>query len=87
MNVLLGLTALVRPDEVRADVLALLLERGARHHIFSAIATGDLDVVRRIAEDNPETLDRRMSRFEHGQTPLHFAIAHHRYDMLDLLID
>src|SRR5215472_9549564 len=80
-------TVLGGPSDVRRDVLTVLLERGARHHIFSAIATGDLDIVRRVVEDNPETLDRRMSRFEHGQTPLHFAIARQRYDMLDLLIE
>ena len=28
------------------DVVTLLLERGARHHIFSAIAVGDLDLIR-----------------------------------------
>lgn len=38
-------------------------------------------------EDNPEALDRRMSRFEQGQTPLHFAISRQRYDILTLLID
>jgi ankyrin repeat protein/uncharacterized glyoxalase superfamily protein PhnB len=80
-------TALAGQDDVRQDVLAVLLERGAQHHIFSAIAAGDPDVVRRVAEDNPDTLDRRMSRFEQGQTPLHFAIGRQRYDMLDLLIE
>ena len=34
-------SSLVRPEDVRMHVLPLLLERGARHHIFSAIATGD----------------------------------------------
>jgi hypothetical protein len=38
-------------------------------------------------EDDPGTLDRRMSRFERGQTPLHYAISLERYDILDLLID
>jgi ankyrin repeat protein len=28
-----------------------------------------------------------MSRFEHGQTPLHFAISRRRHDILDLLIE
>ena len=28
-----------------------------------------------------------MSRFEHGQTALHFAISRRRYDILDLLIE
>jgi hypothetical protein len=55
-------------------VLALLLERGARHHIFSAIAVDDLEAVRAVVRADPSSLSRRRSRFEHGQTPLHFAL-------------
>ncbi len=80
-------TAIAGPNDIRLNVLPLLLERGARHHVFSAIAIGDVDLIRRLAEENPEALDRRMSRFEHGQTPLHFAINRQRHDILDLLID
>jgi len=65
-------------------VVALLVERGARHHIFSAIAIGDLDLIRRLVADNPEALNRRRSRFEQRQTALHDAISRHRYDILDL---
>jgi ankyrin repeat protein len=80
-------TVLGSPGDIHWEVLSLLLERGARHHIFSAISVGDLGLVQKLAEQDPETLDRRMSRFEQGQTPLHFAISRKRYDILDLLID
>ena len=70
-----------------ADVVSLLVQRGARHHIFSAISVGDLDLIRKLVEENPAALDRRMSRFEQGQTPLHFAMSRRRYDILDLLIE
>ncbi len=70
-----------------AEVAALLIERGARHHIFSAISLGDLEVIRKLVEDKPGALDRRMSRFEQRQTPLHFAMNLKRYDILDLLIE
>ena len=53
----------------------LLLERGARHHIFSAIALNDLTLVEQLVEEDPESLVRRRSRFEDGQTPLHAAFA------------
>jgi len=69
------------------DVVSLLLERGAYHHIFSAIAVGDLALIQKLVEQNPEMLDRRMSRFEQGQTPLHFAMSRKRYDILELLIE
>ena len=75
------------PDRIPQDVLSLLIERGARHHIFSAIALGDLQVIRRVVEDHPAVLDRRMSRLDHRQTPLHFAITRGRDDILALLIE
>jgi ankyrin repeat protein/uncharacterized glyoxalase superfamily protein PhnB len=71
----------------RQDLVRLLLERGAHHHIFSAICIGDLELIRALVEQNPELLDRRLSRFEHGMTPLHFAISRKRYEILDLLIE
>jgi ankyrin repeat protein/uncharacterized glyoxalase superfamily protein PhnB len=71
----------------RPEVASLLVERGARHHIYSAMSIGDLDLIRTLVEQNPEALDRRMSRFEQGQTPLHFAMSRKRYDILDLLIE
>ena len=75
------------PNRIPREVLSLLLERGARHHIFSAIALGDPDLVRTVVEENPSALDRQMSRLEHRQTPLHFAITRGRHDILELLIE
>ena len=69
------------------DVTPILLERGARHHIFSAISVGDLNLVRQVVKDDPRALDRRMSQFEQGMTPLHHAMSRHRYDIVDLLIE
>jgi ankyrin repeat protein len=74
-------------DVSRRGLLSLLLERGASHHIFSAMSVGDLDLIQKVVEQNPEALDRRMSRFEQGQTPLHLAINRKRYDILALLIE
>jgi ankyrin repeat protein len=82
-----GFHAPGRTPDSNVDVVLLLLERGARHHIFSAICIGDLNLIQQLVEQNPETLDRRMSRFEEGRTPLHFAIKRNRYDILDLLIE
>jgi ankyrin repeat protein/catechol 2,3-dioxygenase-like lactoylglutathione lyase family enzyme len=74
-------------DPTRLPLVSLLVERGAGHHIFSAMSVGDLDLIRNVVEQDPEVLDRRLSRFEKGQTPLHYAIHRKRYDILDLLID
>jgi ankyrin repeat protein len=57
------------------DVVDLLVERGARHHVFSAIALGDLDLLRRVVAADPKAITRRLSRFEQEQTALHYVIA------------
>src|SRR5262249_14424513 len=56
-------------------MIGLLLERGARHHIFSAMALGDRDLVEKLVEEDPEALSRRRSRFENEHPPLHAAFA------------
>ena len=80
-------TSLWQVGPVPMDVIALLLERGGRHHVFSAIATGDLDVIRAFVEQQPQALDHRLPFRYNGQTPLHFAITRNRPDILNLLID
>lgn len=75
-----------RPGD-KPKVATLLVERGAHHHIFSAICLGDLNLIRMLVEENPKVLDRRLSRFERGLAPLHFAMSQNRYDVLDLLIE
>ena len=80
---------------VRRDLVALLIERGARHHIFSAIGVGDMDLVQTLVEEDPDSLSQRRSRFEQGQTPLHFALAAPdgmvakapQYEIAELLIE
>jgi ankyrin repeat protein/catechol 2,3-dioxygenase-like lactoylglutathione lyase family enzyme len=81
------------------DVLELLIERGARHHIFSAIASQDLEAIKKVIAEDADALARRMSRFESGQSALHYVIAPPdgllgggfrtgaHYAMLDLLIE
>jgi len=76
-----------RADDIPTDVVSLLLERGARHHIFSAMATGDLQTMRALVEQEPDVLERRLTTGHDGETPLQFAIAQNRLDILDVLIE
>jgi ankyrin repeat protein/catechol 2,3-dioxygenase-like lactoylglutathione lyase family enzyme len=81
------------------DVVHLLVERGAKHHVFSAIACKDLALISRVVEESPDAIARRLSRFENRQTALHYVIAPpdgllgggfrtgDHYAMLDLLIE
>jgi hypothetical protein len=80
-------TVYEQPGKSATAMASLLVERGARHHIFSAIALGDVDLIRRVVAGDPAALARRLSRFERRQTPIHFAIDRKRHDILDLLIE
>ena len=62
-------------DNARRDVVELLVARGARHNIFSAIAMGDPALVRQVVQADPHALKRRLSRFEQEQTALHYVVA------------
>jgi ankyrin repeat protein len=65
--------------ECHADVAEFLVSRGARHNVWSAIAMG--------IEPRPEDMTRRMSRNEDHQTPLHFAVAKGRGEMVARLLE
>lgn len=74
-------------QHVRTEVAEFLLGRGARPTIFSAIALGRADLVRRLLEREPHLVGRQMSRFEHRRTPLHFAVLKNRPDIVALLLE
>ncbi|HWC75634.1 MAG TPA: ankyrin repeat domain-containing protein [Gemmatimonadales bacterium] len=74
-------------DAAHRAVVDFLLSRGARHHIFSAVAMNLAGEVRRIVTTNPAALTARLSRNENHQTPLHFAVGHKRPEMVALLIE
>lgn len=74
-------------DADHRAVADFLLSRGARHHIFSAIAMNLAGEVRRIVAEQPAALNRRMSRNENHQLPLHFAVRMERPEMAALLVE
>jgi ankyrin repeat protein len=74
-------------DVAHRAVAELLVGRGARHHIFSAVALGLSDEVRRLVAADASVLSRRMSRNENNMTPLHFAVRMRRPEMVALLIE
>lgn len=74
-------------DDAHRAVAEFLVSRGARHHIFSAIAMKLADEVHRIVAFDASALNRRMSRNENHQLPLHFAVRMNRPEMLSLLLE
>ena len=74
-------------DDAHRAVADFLVSHGARHHIYSAIALGLSDEVRRIVVEDPSALNSRMSRNENNQTPLHYAVQKNRPEMVALLVE
>jgi ankyrin repeat protein len=74
-------------DAAHRAVVGFLVSRGARHHIFSAIAMNLADDVRRIVTADASALNRRQSRNENHRTPLHFAVLKNRQEMISLLLE
>ena len=74
-------------DDVHRAIVDLLVSRGARHHIFSAVALDLPDEVRRIVASDRSALARRLTRNDNNQTPLHFAVRMNRPAMVALLLE
>jgi ankyrin repeat protein len=74
-------------DAAKRTVADFLVGRGARHHIFSALALNIGDEVRRLAAADPVVLAKPMSKYENEQLPLHFAVAKNRPEMVALLLE
>jgi catechol 2,3-dioxygenase-like lactoylglutathione lyase family enzyme len=68
------------------DAVSLLLERGGRYDIFSAIAVGNLEAIRTLVEQQPDALDARLSSRHSGQPALHFAVTRDSLAVLDLIL-
>ena len=74
------------PGGVRRGVADFLVSRGARHHIFSAIALELEDELRSIVAADPGQLERPMSHNENFQRPLHYAVRLQRPRLVALLL-
>jgi len=74
-------------DAAHRAVANFLVSRGAKHHMFSAIALGLEEEVRHLVEANPSALAARLSRNENNQTPLHFAVRKKLPQMVALLLE
>jgi ankyrin repeat protein len=74
-------------DPTRQKIADFLVSRGARHHIFSAIAMDLEDELRHIVAADRSALERRMSHNESGQTPLQFAVRMKRRNLVEALLE
>ena len=72
---------------VKPDVLAHLLDHGATHHLFSAVAVGDVDAIRAAAAADPPSLTRTMDGTNRHRTAVHLAIVKKQPASLRALIE
>jgi ankyrin repeat protein len=71
----------------QTHVAEFLVSRGARHHIFSAVALNLADEVRQIVARHPAALSSRLTRNDQLRTPLHLAVMFDRPEMVALLLE
>ncbi|HEV2180624.1 MAG TPA: ankyrin repeat domain-containing protein [Gemmatimonadaceae bacterium] len=73
-------------DPSNFAVAEYLLAHGAAHTIFSAVAMGAADAVRRIVGISVGERDRVMDNANHRRRPLHLAVVHRRAESLGALL-
>lgn len=74
-------------DATHRAIADFLVSRGARHHIYSAMALNDAEEIRRIVAADPYQLKRPQSHNEDFRLPLHFAVHKKLRQMIALLLE
>ena len=76
-------------DYIDADneIVSYLLAHGARHNIFSAVATGAIDTIRELVARTPADLERRMDMGNRRRRPLHLSVIKKQPAALAALLD
>ncbi|MEM6553005.1 MAG: ankyrin repeat domain-containing protein [Planctomycetota bacterium] len=73
--------------KVNQELADYLMERGAKPHLFSAIAMGMADTVRGMLKADPSLVSKTMSKHEHHRTALMHAAKCGRPEMVALLLE
>lgn len=74
-------------DPSNLSVAEYLLAHGAEHTVFSAVAMGATDAIRRIVGISSGERDRVMDNANRRRRPLHLAVVHRRPAALGALLD
>lgn len=69
------------------EIVDYLLAHGARHNIFSAVATGDVEAMRKIVAKNTADLEKRMDGSNHRRMPLHLAVMKRQRGSIETLLE
>jgi ankyrin repeat protein len=74
-------------QETHTDVAEYLLKNGAQHNIFTAVAMGDVESIRRLAEVSRDVMDKPMAIWEGRRRPLHLAVRKKQAAVIPVLLD
>jgi uncharacterized protein len=69
------------------EIVDYLIAHGAIHTILSAVATGEIDIIRQHVAGSRAGLERRMDRTNRRRTPLHLAVVKKQTGSLLALLD
>src|SRR5581483_168376 len=69
------------------DVAEFLLEHGAEHNIYSAVAMGAGDAIRSLVRRSHNNLDRPMDETNRRRRPLHLAVVKNQRASLEALLE
>ncbi len=69
------------------EIVDYLIAHGGRHNIFSAVAMGDVEAIRKLVAQSPALLEGRMERTNQRRRPLHLAIVKKQEGSLVTLLD
>jgi ankyrin repeat protein len=76
-------------DSIPANkqIVDYLLAHGARHNMYSAVAMGEVKIIRELAFKSPADLERRMELASRRRMPLHLAVVKRQEESLATLLD
>src|SRR6185295_15027684 len=71
----------------KKEVVDYLITHGAQHNIFSAVATGEVDSIRKLVARSRADLDKRMDQTNRRRRPLHLAVVKKQAASLETLLE
>ena len=73
--------------QANREIAYYLTAHGARHNIFSAVAMGEVETLRKLVAQSPADLERRMDLVNKRRYPLHLAVVKKQVESLIALLD
>jgi ankyrin repeat protein len=73
--------------QANREIVDYLTAHGARHNIFSAVAMGEVETLRKLVAQSPADLERRMDLVNKRRYPLHLAVVKKQLESLIASLD